>query len=209
VPTVIDVGHPLAAHRLGVLRDARTDNATFRTTLDELTMLLVYEATRDLPCEAVTVDTPVGPAPARRITRQPLLVPVLRAGLGMLTAAQRLLPEATVGFVGLRRDETTLQPGSYVSTVPHDLQGGDVLVLDPMLATGGSLGYALRLLRSAGAGRVVVACVLAAPEGLRHIDAAGFGDVTVVTAAVDERLNDVGFIVPGLGDAGDRQFGTQ
>ncbi len=208
MPVVLEVAHPLVPHRLGVLRDAATPNATFRTALSELSLLLVYEATRTLHGDAVTVRTPLADAPAVRVTRPPMLVPVLRAGLGMLQGALQLLPDAPVGFVGLKRDEETLQPDSYVTAIPADLRGADMLVLDPMLATGGSLVYTLDLLRAANAGRLTVACVLAAPEGLRHLDDRGYAEATVVTAAVDSHLNDVGYIVPGLGDAGDRQFGA-
>jgi len=207
MPIVIEVDHPLVAHRLGVLRDSTTPNATFRTTLEELSLLLVHEASRDLPTERVPIATPLAAVEARRITAPPLLVPVLRAGLGMLGGALRLLPDARVGFIGVKRDEATLRPDAYLRSVPDELAGLTVMVLDPMVATGGSLCFALQELRAAGAGRLIVVCVLAAPEGLARLDADGFADVTVVTAAVDERLDEVGYIVPGLGDAGDRQFG--
>jgi uracil phosphoribosyltransferase len=208
MPVVVTADHPVVAHRLAALRDRDTPNAAFRAALAELSMLLVYEATRSVPTVDVTVTTPLGPAAGRRVGAAPLLVPVLRAGLGMLDGALRLLPEAQVGFVGLKRDETTLLPDSYVNAVPDDLGGRAVLVLDPMLATGGSLVYTLELLRRAGAGAITVVCVLCAPEGLAKVDAEGHGDVTVVTAAIDDHLNDIGYIVPGLGDAGDRQFGA-
>lgn len=207
MPIVLEVHHPLVAHRLAVLRDVGTDNGQFRCCLAELSEMLVYEATRTLHTEVVTVTTPLAPAAGRRVSRPPRLVPVLRAGLGMLEGALRLLPDAEVGFVGLKRNEATLQPDSYLTALPADLGGAEVLVLDPMLATGGSLVRTLELLGEIGAGPVTVLCVLAAPEGLARLDAAGFGSVQVVTASVDERLNEVGYIVPGLGDAGDRQFG--
>ncbi len=207
MPIVFEVHHPLVAHRLATLRDVGTDNGHFRTGLAELSAMLVYEATRNLHTDAVTVTTPLAPAAARRVTKPPRLVPVLRAGLGMLEGALRLLPDAEVGFVGLKRNEETLQPDSYLTALPADLGGAEVLVLDPMLATGGSLVATLELLSEIGAGPVTVLCVLAAPEGLARLDAAGFGSVRVVTASIDERLNEVGYIVPGLGDAGDRQFG--
>jgi uracil phosphoribosyltransferase len=208
MPAVVTADHPIVAQRLAALRDRDTANPAFRAALAELSMLLVYEATRSLPTVADTVTTPLAPAATRRLRETPLLVPVLRAGLGMLDGALRLLPDAQVGFVGLKRDETTLLPDSYVTTVPDDLAGRAVLVLDPMLATGGSLVYTLELLRAAGAGPVTVACVLCAPEGLARVDADGHGDVVVVTAAIDDHLNEIGYIVPGLGDAGDRQFGA-
>ncbi|MPY96001.1 MAG: uracil phosphoribosyltransferase [Acidimicrobiia bacterium] len=206
MPTLL-VDHPLVAHRLATLRDSATDRPNFRAALDELASLLVYEACRSLPVDSATVTTPVGEAPAKRLSATPILVPVLRAGLGMLNGALRLLPEAEVGFVGLKRDELTLLPDSYVTTLPHELAGRTALVLDPMLATGGSALHTLRLLERCGAGRVSLCCVLAAPEGLAALDEADFDHVEVVTAAVDSHLNEVGFIVPGLGDAGDRQFG--
>jgi uracil phosphoribosyltransferase len=207
VPTQV-VDHPLAAERLAVLRDRATPPVAFRLALRELSTLLVYEACRGLVTEEITVETPLGPAPGRRLATTPVLVPVLRAGLGMLDGALALLPDARVGFVGVRRDEETLRPDPYLSALPGDLAAQPALVLDPMLATGGSLVHTLRLLRAANVGPVTVCCVLAAPEGLAATTDAGFGTTTVVTAAVDCRLNEVGFIEPGLGDAGDRQFGA-
>lgn len=208
MPNVIEIRHPLVAHRLAMLRDTTTAKDRFRSALAELSELLVYEATRTLATETITVATPLAAAAARRVARTPRLVPVLRAGLGMLEGALRLLPEAEVGFVGLRRDEQTLQPDNYLCALPADLGGAEILVLDPMLATGGSLLRTLQLLAELNAGPVTVLCVLAAPEGLQRLDAEGFDTVHVVTASVDERLNEIGFIVPGLGDAGDRQFGS-
>jgi uracil phosphoribosyltransferase len=202
------VDHPLAAERLACLRDEFTPSAAFRRALQELSGFVLYEATRSLVTDVFTVTTPLASTTGRRVNPQPLLVPVLRAGLGMLVAAQQLLPDAPVGFIGVRRNETTLLPDAYMSTVPADLGGAPVIVLDPMLATGGSLVYTCEQIVGHNAGRLIVACVLAAPEGLDRFAAAGF-DAEVHTAAVDERLNDVGFIVPGLGDAGDRQFGIQ
>ncbi len=202
------VDHPLAAQRLAILRDEATPNATFRQALQELSGFVVYEATRSLATEPFEVATPLTTTTGHRVSPQPLLVPVLRAGLGMLVAAQQLLPDAPVGFIGVRRNEETLLPDAYMSTVPADLDGAPVLVLDPMLATGGSLVYTCEQIAEHNCGRLIVACVLAAPEGLEHVAAAGF-EVEVHTASVDSHLNEVGFIVPGLGDAGDRQFGAQ
>jgi uracil phosphoribosyltransferase len=202
------VDHPLAAERLTTLRDEFTPSSAFRRALQELSGFVLYEATRSLATEPLTVTTPLASTTGRRVAPQPLLVPVLRAGLGMLVAAQQLLPDAPVGFIGVRRNEETLLPDAYMSTVPTDLAGAPVIVLDPMLATGGSLVYTCEQIVEHNAGRLIVACVLAAPEGLDRFAAAGF-DAEVHTAAVDERLNEVGFIVPGLGDAGDRQFGVQ
>ncbi|HSL56919.1 MAG TPA: uracil phosphoribosyltransferase [Acidimicrobiales bacterium] len=200
------VQHPLVAERLTRLRDQSTPSHRFRADLDDLASFLIYEATRSLATRAVRVRTPLAETDGVVLDGGPLIVPVLRAGLGMLAAAQRLLPHAPVGFIGVRRNETTLLPAAYMSTVPADLEGQPVLVLDPMLATGGSLVYTCEQLLEHHAGPMTVVCVLAAPEGLRHVEEAGF-DLEVVTATVDERLNDVGFIHPGLGDAGDRQFG--
>ncbi len=200
------VDHPLVAERLTQLRDVATGHAGFRHALHDLTTFLVYEALRDLPVDPIEVPTPLAPTAGVRVADPPVLVPVLRAGLGMLSAAQALLPHALVGFVGVRRDETTHLPSAYLSTVPTDLAGRPVLVLDPMLATGGSLVHTCRLLVEANAGPITVVCVLAAPEGIDTLGRA-HDALTVFTASVDERLNEHAFIVPGLGDAGDRQFG--
>ncbi|MDQ3150719.1 MAG: uracil phosphoribosyltransferase [Actinomycetota bacterium] len=204
---VLLVDHPLAAARLTVLRDERTGNAAFRAALRELTLMLVYEATRDAEVVAADVLTPVGPARGVRLATAPLLVPVLRAGLGMADQALALIPEAQMGFVGLARDETTLRPVPYLESLPSSLADRPVFVLDPMLATGGSMEYTIRLLTGRGATNVTAICALAAPEGIARLRSSGL-PVRVVTAAVDSRLNDSGFIVPGLGDAGDRQFGA-
>jgi uracil phosphoribosyltransferase len=200
------VDHPLAAARLTTMRDARTDNAVFRAALRELTLMLIYEATRSAEVVAEPIHTPVARTVGRRLTNPPLLVPVLRAGLGMADQAHAMIPEAQMGFVGLARDERTLRPTPYMESLPESLAGRPVFVLDPMLATGGSMAYTIRLLTDRGATDVTAICVLAAPEGIRHLEESGL-PVQVVTASVDERLNDSGFIVPGLGDAGDRQFG--
>ena len=201
------VDHPLAAARLTTLRDERTDNTGFRVALKELATMLVYEATRDLPVEPVPVTTPIGPAVGARPANPPLLVPVLRAGLGMAEAALGLLPEAQMGFVGLARDEETFQPRAYLESLPSSLAGRPVLVLDPMLATGGSLLHCCRLLTERGSDDITVVCVLVAPEGQSALEQSGL-PLRLVTAAIDERLNDKAYIVPGLGDAGDRQFGA-
>ena len=200
------VDHPLAADRLAELRDVATTPTRFRAALDELSHFLVYEATRAHPFVETTVTTPLAEAPVRRLVDPPMVVPIMRAGLGMLSATLALVPDADVGFVGLRRNETTLLPDAYVNTVPDDLDGRWVIVLDPMLATGGSLVHALEMLMRSKAGRITVACVLAAPEGLETVAASGI-EVEVFTAAIDDHLNEVAYIVPGLGDAGDRQFG--
>jgi uracil phosphoribosyltransferase len=203
--TVVD--HPLAAERLSILRDATTENAEFREALDGLGGMLVYEATRNLPTEDLTVTTPLGPAAARRLANVPMLVPILRAGVGLVNPALRLIPQAEVGFVGLARNEETFEPHPYLAKLPERLEGRPIFVLDPMLATGGSLEYCCRLLMARGAPQpFTVVCVLAAPEGIERMKASGI-DVNIVTAAVDSHLDDHAYIVPGLGDAGDRQFG--
>jgi uracil phosphoribosyltransferase len=203
--TVID--HPLAAERLAILRNAETPNHVFREALDGLGGMLVYEATRHLPTVDGTVTTPLGPAPSRSLAHVPLLVPILRAGVGLVQPALRLIPQAEVGFVGVARDEDTHAPTPYLAKLPARLEGRPIVVLDPMLATGGSLEFTCRLLLERGAeGPFTVVCVLAAPEGIERIRTSGI-PVDLVTASIDSHLNEHAFIVPGLGDAGDRQFG--
>ncbi|PPK69728.1 uracil phosphoribosyltransferase [Actinokineospora auranticolor] len=204
---VLTVDHPLAKARLTVMRDARTDSATFRAALHDLTNMLIYEATRAAPLRVERIHTPVARTDGYWLANPPLLVPVLRAGLGMADQAHKLIPDAQMGFVGLARDEATLKPTPYMESLPEDLSGRPVFVLDPMLATGGSMLHTIRLLTDRGATDVTAICVLAAPEGIEHLGAAGL-PVRLVTASVDDRLNDSGFIVPGLGDAGDRQYGA-
>ncbi|MFW6723366.1 uracil phosphoribosyltransferase [Streptomyces sp. MAR4 CNY-716] len=204
------VDHPLVAHKLTTLRDERTDSPTFRRLADELVTLLAYEATRDVRTEQVDVRTPVAETTGVRLARpRPLVVPILRAGLGMLDGMMRVLPTAEAGFLGLIRDEETLQPSTYANRLPEDLSGRQVYVLDPMLATGGTLVASIRELIRRGADDVTAICLLAAPEGTDAVEHELAGaPVTVVTAAMDERLNEAGYIVPGLGDAGDRMYGT-
>jgi uracil phosphoribosyltransferase len=204
--------HPLIAHKLTTLRDAGTDSPTFRRLAEELVTLLAYEATRDVRTEAVQVVTPVAVATGVRLAQpRPLVVPILRAGLGMLEGMTRLLPTAEVGFLGMVRDESTLLATTYADRLPENLANRQVYVLDPMLATGGTLVAAIQLMLDRGARDVTAICLLAAPEGLARLDAV-FGEstaeVTVVTAGLDERLNEKGYIVPGLGDAGDRLYGV-
>lgn len=201
------VDHPLAAQLLTRLRDQDTDRATFRQACDELSGMLVYEAARTLATETVIVRTPLAETEGVRVVRPPLVVPVLRAGLGMLGPVLRLLPGSDTGFIGVSRDEKTLRPEPYMNSVPDDLDGRPVLALDPMLATGGSMLYTCELLRDRNAGPITAACILAAPEGVERLADSGLVE-RLVTASVDERLNDVAYIVPGLGDAGDRLFGT-
>jgi uracil phosphoribosyltransferase len=205
------VDHPLVAHKLTALRDERTDSPTFRRLADELVTLLAYEATRDVRTDAVSITTPVAPTTGVKLSApKPLVVPILRAGLGMLDGMVRLLPTAEVGFLGMIRDEQTLQATTYATRLPENLSGRQCYVLDPMLATGGTLAAAVRFLFDRGADDVTAICLLAAPEGVRVLEAA-FGPesrVTVVAASLDERLNELGYIVPGLGDAGDRLYGV-
>ena len=202
------VEHPLAAARLTTLRDERTDNAGFRAALRDLTYMLVYEATRDAACEEIAVRTPLTETVGSRLTRPPLLVPVLRAGLGMVDQAQALIPEARVGFVGVARDETTHQATPYLESLFDALRDQPVMVLDPMLATGGSLAYTIGLLHSRGAVDITVVCVVCAPEGIAALEKAA-PQARLFTAAIDDGLNEIAYIVPGLGDAGDRQFGPR
>ena len=202
------VDHPVAAVRGTTLRNERTDNAAFRAALSELTLMLVYEATRDAPREKVAVRTPLAETAGTRLAKPPLLVAVLRAGLGMVDSALVLLPEAQLGFVGVARDEETALPTPYLESLPDDLAGRPVIVLDPMLATGGSMTHAIDLLHRRGADDITVMCVVAAPEGIAALEKTA-PQARLFTAAIDDGLNDVAYIVPGLGDAGDRQFGPR
>lgn len=202
--------HPLITAKVTQLRDEKTDTPTFRRLAEELVTLLAYEATRHIRVEPVEVRTPVSMASGVRIADpKPLVVPILRAGLGMLEGMMRLLPTAEVGFLGMVRNEESLIATTYAERIPHDVAGRQVYILDPMLATGGSMIAAVQMMLDRGATDVIAICLIAAPEGLATVDAAFAGrQVTVVTAALDERLNEKGYIVPGLGDAGDRLYGT-
>jgi len=203
--------HPLVAHKLSVLRNKDTSSPTFRKLVDELVTLLAYEATRDVRTEPIEVVTPVATTTGVKIAEPlPLVVPILRAGLGMLDGMTRLMPTAEVGFLGMQRDEETLEAITYANRLPDDLTGRQCFLVDPMLATGGTLVAAIDFLLARGARDVTVVCLLAAPEGLKVVeDAVGDrGDVTVVVAAVDDHLNEKAYIIPGLGDAGDRLYGV-
>ena len=206
---VITVDHPLVTHKLTILRDKLTPSATFRGLIDEITALLAYEATRGLRVEPVVVETPVAAAAGVRLSRPvPLIVPILRAGLGMLDGMTRLIPNAEVGFLGMARDETTLQPTTYTERLPADLTGRQCFALDPMLATGGSLAAAVEFLFERGADEVIAVCILGAPEGVAALEErVGDRQLTLVLGALDQGLNDRAYIVPGLGDAGDRLYG--
>lgn len=203
--------HPLVAHKLSVLRNKETSSPTFRKLVDELVTLLAYEATRDVRTEPVAVSTPVAETTGVKIAEPlPLVVPILRAGLGMLDGMTRLMPTAEVGFLGMQRDEETLEAITYANRLPDDLTGRQCFLVDPMLATGGTLIAAIDYLLARGARDVTVVCLLAAPEGLKVLEdhIGDRGDVTIVVAAVDDHLDENAYIIPGLGDAGDRLYGV-
>ncbi len=202
------VDHPLALARLTTLRDKHTGNAAFRAALGDLTAMLVYEATRDAPRETFPIHTPLAQTLGVRPAGAPRRVPVRRAGLGMVDRALALLPEAGVGFVGVARDEETHRVTGYLESLPDDLTGRPVMVLDPMLATGGSVRHTVGLLHRRGATEITVLCVVAAPEGVAVLEKTAPG-ARLFTVAVDDGLNEIAFIVPGLGDAGDRQYGPR
>ncbi len=202
------VDHPLVAASLTKVRDENTPNAVFRQELERIGALLLVEATRGLATQEVAVQTPVAMTTGRILTTQPVIVPILRAGLGFVNAAQILIPGADIGFIGISRNEETFEPQPYVNKLPDSIADRVIIVLDPMLATGGSLAHTCRLLYDHGAtGPIVVVCALAAPEGILALQDTGM-DLQIFTASIDERLNEHAFIVPGLGDAGDRQFGA-
>ena len=206
-PNATILKHPLIEQKLAILRDRETDNQLFRETLNELSYLIVYEITRDLALRPVRIHTPLAPCDAQQLAEQVLLVPILRAGLGMVEGILHLIPSAKVGHIGVYRDEKSLRPVEYYCKLPPGAETMRVFLLDPMLATGGSLAHAIALLKDKGLRRITVVSVLAAPEGLEALRAA-HPDVKIYTAMLDERLNDQGYILPGLGDCGDRLFGT-
>ena len=204
--------HPLITHKLTVLRDERTDSPTFRRLTEEIVTLLAYEATREVKVETVSVKTPVAMAQGLHLAKpKPVVVPILRAGLGMLEGMSRLIPTAEIGFLGMVRDEKTLQATTYANRLPEDLTGRQCYILDPMLATGGTLVAAIEFLLAKGATDITAICILAAPEGIAVLEEA-FADskvaIKLVTGALDQKLNEHGYIVPGLGDAGDRLYGV-
>lgn len=206
------IDHPLVAHKLTLLRDRTTDSPTFRRLTEQLVTLLAYEATREIRVEQCEITTPVTETTGTRLANpQPLVVPILRAGLGMLEGMTRLIPSAEVGFVGMARNEETLQPVTYAERLPHDLSGRQCFVLDPMLATGGSLAGTIKFLVDRGAEHITAICLLAAPEGVAYLQEVLHdlqAPCRLVLAAIDEGLNDKAYIVPGLGDAGDRLYGV-
>jgi len=201
--------HPLITHKLTVLRDKNTPSPVFRQLVEELVTLLAYEATREVKTTEVTIETPVSQTTGRKITKpRPIIIPILRAGLGMLEGITKLLPTAEVGFLGIKRDEETLQPYTYANRLPDDLTGREVFIIDPMLATGGTLIDSIDYVFERGATDITCICLLGAPEGLKAVqDHIGNKDVKIVLGALDEKLNELGYIVPGLGDAGDRLYG--
>ena len=206
-PMIVD--HPLIQHKISLLRNKATGTKEFRDLVNEIAMLLCYEATRDLPTEEVEIETPVSVARTKVLAGRTLaLVPILRAGMGGLDGMLPLIPAAKVGFIGLYRDESTLQPVEYFCKLPSDIEERDVLVLDPMLATGGSASDAISQIKKHGARHIKFICLIAAPEGIEALHTA-HPDVDIYIASKDERLNENGYIVPGLGDAGDRIYGTK
>jgi uracil phosphoribosyltransferase len=208
-PRLTVVSHPLVQHKLSYLRDQETPTVHFRKLANEVTLLLTYEATKDLATEPVEIETPLERMMAERISGKKVAVcPVLRAGLGMLDGVLSLVSSARVGFLGMYRDEETLQPVEYYVKLPGDLDQRDAIVLDPMLATGNSSVAALTIVKNAGARSAMLVCLVSAPEGIEHVHTE-HPDVHIVTAAVDRGLDEQGFIVPGLGDAGDRLYGTR
>jgi uracil phosphoribosyltransferase len=207
VDRVTVIAHPLVQYNLGRLRDKRTEPEEFRRSLAQVAALMIYEATRSLETRAVPVQTPLAKTTAQKLRHDVVLVPVLRAGLGMLNAILDLIPNARVGFIGLKRHEETLKAAVYHQSLPRDLSDFEIILIDPMLATGGSSVAALNLLAERKAKRIRIVNLVAAPEGIRYVQRF-FPEVPIFTAAVDDHLNDKGYIVPGLGDAGDRLFGT-
>ena len=207
--SVTEVTHPLVRHKLGLLRDVNTDTEMFRRLVNELTLLLTYEATKDMGLEEIEVETPLERTKAYRIPGKKVAVcPILRAGMGMLDGVLSLIPVARVGFIGLYRNEETLEPVEYYVKLPADIADREVLLLDPMLATGNSTAAAVATLKGAGATSIALIALIAAPEGVAQIER-DHPDVRIVVASIDSHLNEKGYIVPGLGDAGDRLYGTK
>ena len=208
-PNLTIIDHPLVQHKLSILRDKNTSKKTFRALVDEMSMLMGYEVTKDLKLEEVEIETPLEKMRARQVSGKKLtLVPILRAGLGMVEGMLRLMPSVRVGHIGLYREHDTLSPVDYYFKIPGDVEARDFIVLDPMLATGGSAIAAVASLKKSGAARVRLVCIVAAPEGVQKmLDA--HPDVQIYAASLDRQLNDHGYILPGLGDAGDRLFGTR
>ncbi|QAA31429.1 MULTISPECIES: uracil phosphoribosyltransferase [Clostridium] len=206
---VTQIGHPLILHKLAFIRDKKTGSKDFRDLVSEVSMLMAYEVTRDFQMEEVEIETPICKTKCNMLAgKKVAIVPILRAGLGMVDGMLKLIPAAKVGHIGLYRDEETLQPVEYFCKLPQDIVERDIIVVDPMLATGGSAADAITLLKNKGAKNIRLMCLISAPEGIKHVTSV-HPDVDVYVASIDEKLNEHGYIVPGLGDAGDRLFGTK
>ena len=202
------LNHPLITHKLAIMRDEKTCTKDFSQQLDEIASLMAYEVSRDLPVKDVEVKTPMAVCKTQMLAKDVILVPILRAGMGMTQGIRNLIPTAKVGFIGLYRNEETLEPVEYFAKFPKNLDDAIVMVLDPMLATGGSSSAALDMIKKRGAKNIKLVCLVGAPEGVKYVEE-HHPDVDIYLAALDEKLNDIGYIVPGLGDAGDRMFGTK
>ena len=202
------LNHPLITHKLAIMRDEKTCTKDFSQQLDEIASLMAYEVSRDLPVKDVEVKTPMAVCKTQMLAKDVILVPILRAGMGMTQGIRNLIPTAKVGFIGLYRNEETLEPVEYFAKFPKNLDDAVVMVLDPMLATGGSSSAALDMIKKRGAKNIKLVCLVGAPEGVKYVEE-HHPDVDIYLAALDEKLNDIGYIVPGLGDAGDRIFGTK
>ena len=202
------LNHPLSTHKLAIMRDEKTCTKDFSQQLDEIASLMAYEVSRDLPVKDVEVKTPMAVCKTQMLAKDVILVPILRAGMGMTQGIRNLIPTAKVGFIGLYRNEETLEPVEYFAKFPKNLDDAIVMVLDPMLATGGSSSAALDMIKKRGAKNIKLVCLVGAPEGVKYVEE-HHPDVDIYLAALDEKLNDIGYIVPGLGDAGDRIFGTK
>ncbi|MBQ1467725.1 MAG: uracil phosphoribosyltransferase [Solobacterium sp.] len=202
------LNHPLITHKLTLMRNKNTGTKDFRENLDEIAELMAYEICRDLPIQPIDIETPMGPCVGYELSKEVVIVPILRAGIGLLDGIRRLVPTAKVGFVGLYRDEETLQPQEYFSKFPKNLEDAIVMIVDPMLATGGSAVAAINLVKEHGAKSIKLICLVGVPEGAKAVQEA-HPDVDIYLAAMDDHLNEIGYIVPGLGDAGDRIFGTK
>ncbi|WP_294561409.1 uracil phosphoribosyltransferase [uncultured Traorella sp.] len=200
--------HPLITHKLAIMRDKDTSTKDFRQNLDEIAGLMAYEITRDFPTKKIEVETPMGPCTTKALSKDIVLVPILRAGLGMVSGILDLVPTAKVAHIGLYRDEETLEPHEYFAKYPKNMKDAVVMIVDPMLATGGSANAAITMVKKQGARNIRLVCLVGVPEGVRAVEDM-HPDVDIYLAALDDKLNDVGYIVPGLGDAGDRIFGTK